>query len=581
MAKRFIVQTDFNAGGNMGKKMTRLNKGFGRFAANVTDGNSAIGRSFGNINKTIDRVAKVGLAALAGGVILASAQFVQFDQTIVGANARFKDFEAGSARSAKTLNLLKEAARETGKTTQFSAVEAAAGLNFYAKAGFTSAEAMAVLADTVDLATVAEMDFNRTADISSDLLGALGLNAEKSSVKIDNLTKLNRALGIATNAANVNLEDMFETLKVAGPIGTAAGENMNQLVAMTAALGGAGIKGSMGATALKNAYIRLAAPTDKVIAALSSIGLKQTDFIDQAGNMKSMVTIMKQLGDATSGLGKAEQLGVFATIFGKNAVAGAVNLSKSLSEIEFIMAKLEADTKLKSLADEIRKGLGMQIQILRSGLIELGFKFVEAFERDGRGALQGLIEFVQTVDITPLIEFSKIMVNIFTFLGKNWKLLLSVAGGIKAMAAALGIAKFAAVAFGIAFNATGVGLIVTAVGLLVTGLVALVLNFEKVKEAAKAAWEWLTKPVFGVIDPNKDVDRGNLNKIGTGRGGGILGGNGFGGIQTPSAAAGGATRSFGSVDININNNAGNNAEINQSKNMPKGVNVNMAPSFAF
>ena len=568
------MQTDFNAGGNMGKKMTRLNKGFGRFAANVTDGNSAIGRSFGNMNRTIDRIAKVGLMALAGGVILASAQFVQFDQTIVGANARFKDFVAGSEQSAKTLELLKKSARETGKVTQFSAVEAAAGLNFYAKAGFTSVEAMAVLADTVDLATVAEMDFNRTADISSDLLGALGLNAQNSAVKIDNLAKLNRALGIATNAANVNLEDLFETLKIAGPIGTAAGEKMNQLVAMTAALGGAGIKGSMGATALKNAYIRLAAPTDKVIDALSSIGLKQEDFIDQAGNMKSMVTIMKQLGDATGGLGKAEQLGVFATIFGKNAVAGAVNLSKSLSEIEFIMAKLESDTKLKSLADEIRKGLGMQIQILKSGLIELGFKFVEAFERDGRGALQGLIEFIQTVDITPLIEFSKIMVKIFTFAADNWKTILSFAGAIKGVSIAIAAVKLAA-GIGIVLSAGTVGVVIAALAAIGGAVMAIALNWEKVTDAVKTAWEWLNKPIFG---GDKSVDKNNGTNFG-GKGLGGTGSGDFNNINTPTPSTGGASRSFGSVDININNNAGDNAEIKQSRNMPKGVNIGLNPAF--
>ena len=126
--------------------------------------------------------------------------------------------------------------------------------------------------------TVAEADFNRTADISSDLLGALGKNADDSATKIQNLKDINRALGITANSANVDLEDLFETLKVAGPIATAAGEGMHELFAITGALGGAGIKGSMGATALKNAYIRLAAPTTKVSEALEKLKLSQKDF---------------------------------------------------------------------------------------------------------------------------------------------------------------------------------------------------------------------------------------------------------------------------------------------------------------
>ena len=266
MAKRFLVQTNFDAVDNMSGPMKKLNRGFGRFAADITNKNSTIGRSFGSLNKTINRAVAVGLIALAAGVGVAAREYVRFDQTITGANARFKDTVLGSQQAAKNMQLLKIAAREVGKTTQFSAVEAAAGLNFYAKAGFTTAEAMAVLADTVDLATVAESDFNRTADISSDLLGALGKNVQDSAQKIQNLKDINRALGITANAANVDLEDMFETLKIAAPIATAAGEGMHELFAITAALGGAGIKGSLAATALKNSYIRLAAPTDKVTA---------------------------------------------------------------------------------------------------------------------------------------------------------------------------------------------------------------------------------------------------------------------------------------------------------------------------
>jgi len=265
---------------------------------------------------------------------------------------------------------------------------------------------------------------------------------------------------------------------------------MHELFAITGALGGAGIKGSMGATALKNAYIRLAAPTDKVTAALDRLGLSQKDFVTADGDMKSMVNIMKQLGDASGNLGNAEQLGIFSEIFGKNAVAGAVNLSKSLSEVEFIMAKLESATALKDLADEIRKGLGMQIEILKSGLLELGFQFVEAFEKDGRGALQSLIDTVQNMDIKPLIEFSKVILSVFKFIAKNGRLLISLALGIKAVAIAMGVLTIATQFFGLALKATPIGMIITAVFLFGTALGLLWTHAEQVTAAVAKMGEW-------------------------------------------------------------------------------------------
>ncbi len=494
MSRNFIVRTDYKANGrDVLNKQEKMSRSFGRFATQLSDGNSVIGRSFGKVNKSINRVAMIGMAALAGSVAIAAREYVQFDQIITGANARFKDTVIGSKQAAINMQLLKDAAREVGSTTQFSATEAAAGLNFYAKAGFTTAEAMAVLADTVDLATAAEFDFNRAADISSDLLGALGKNVQDSAQKIQNLKDINRALGLTANSANVDLEDMFETLKIAGPIASKAGESMHQLFAITGALGSAGIKGSLAATALKNAYIRLAAPTDAVTAALGKLNLQQSDFIAADGKMKSIVDIMGQIGAASAGLGDAEQLGVFSEIFGKRAVAGATNLSKSLADVESIMQRLEGEQKLKDISDEIRKGLGNQILILKSGLLELGFQFIEAFEKDGRGALQGFIDTVQNIDITPLIKFSKIVVKIFGFVASNWKILLALAGGIKAVAIAMGILNILTQVFNITLKASPIGKIIVIVFLLATAITWLVLNWDKVVEVSVKVWEWMKK----------------------------------------------------------------------------------------
>jgi len=395
----------------------KLTRPYKKTTSRITALNKGLGQSFKKMSAGIARglltIAKVGLAALAGGIVLATREFVRFDDTIVGATARFKDLEIGTKESALAMEQLKKTARDVAKVTQFTATEAAAGLNFFAKAGFTSVEAMAALKTQVDLATVAELDLARTSDITSDLLASLGLNAADSTTKIENLAKLSNSLGIASNMANVTLEDMFETLKVAGPIATEAGEEMNQLIAITAALGGAGIKGTMAATALKNAYVRLAAPTNKVTAALEELGLKQSDFIDMNGDMKSMVDIMQQLGDAASDIGGAKRLGLFAQIFGKQAVAGATNMAKSLSEIELTFRALEGDRRIEVIADQIRTGLGMQVKILKSGLIELGFQFVEAFEKNGRGLLEKLITGVQNFDMKPIIEGAKLIGRVF------------------------------------------------------------------------------------------------------------------------------------------------------------------------
>lgn len=589
MAKRFLVQTDYKANDQTTSVQRRMNRGFSRFASNITDKNTAIGRSFGSLNKTINRAVAIGMVALAAGAGLAAREYVKLDQTLIGANARFKDTVLGTQQAEQNLLLLNDAARSVGKTTQFTAVQAAAGLNFFAKAGFTSAEAMAVLEDQVNLATVAETDFNRAADISSDLLGALGKNVQDSAQKIKNLKDINRALGLTANAANVDLEDMFETLKIAGPIATAAGEGMHELFAITGALGSAGIKGSLAATALKNAYIRLAAPTDKVTDALTELGLKQADFIDQSGKMKSMVTIMDMIGKASAGLGQTEQLAAFAEIFGLRAVAGATNLSKSLSEVQNIMQRLESETVLKDLADEIRKGLGNQVLILKSGLLELGLQFIQAFEKDGRGALAGLIEFVQGFNVDPLINFAKKIAEVFKFIADNWEILLSFAGGIKAVALAVGAVNIATKLFGLTLAASPVGAFIVTVGLLTTAIILLITKWDELETmfANSKIGKILEKGGGGPFSEGfEEARRQRLAERQAAasetdpRRARLAERQNIGTPDTPTPAPGIGTNPFNStIDVNFNDKP-DNVDVS-GNNTPSGVNVNIRPAVSF
>ena len=509
MGTRFSIEAIYKAIDQITapiRKMTIQNKNFTRAIKNDFAAAQRSVKSFGqSVKQNLGNAFKIGIAigigALAIGFGAAAKEFVTFSQSITEANARFKDVTIGTESAKKTMEELKKSAREAGATTQFTATESAKALDFFARAGFTSTEAMAILKNQIDLATVTGEDFARAADISSDLLGAMGLAAEDSATKIMNLKNLNNSLGLASNMANVTLEDMFETLKSAGPVGTAAGATMNELIAITAALGNSGIKGSMGATALKNAYIRLAAPTKNVNDALSDIGLTSKDFVDQSGKMRSMVDIMKLLGDKTKDLGQAEQLRVFAEIFGKQAVAGALNMSKSLADINNIFNELEGDKKIKDIADEIRTGLLLRIKILKSSLFELGFKFIEAFEKNGGAALDFITKAIQKFDPGPIIKGMKTAIKIFVTFFKVIKPLIPFILGIiiawQLYQKVLLIAAVAQAVFNLIMSLNPIGLIIIAIGLLIGLIILVVLNWDKIKEVilktVQIAIEWIKK----------------------------------------------------------------------------------------
>jgi len=490
VGNKFSLSGVISLGDKFSKPLKKAGRLYSRFSRNIRDENHMIGRSFrrvnSSLNKGLKRTAMVGFASLSIGLGLAAREFVTFDQAIVSASAKFKDLEIGTKNYADTQDLLRKKAREVGDQTHFTAKQAAEGLNFYAKAGFKSAEAMAVLADTVDLATVAEMDLNRTADISSDLLASLGLNASDTATKIKNLAFLNRSLGLSVNMANVNLEDMFETLKLAGPIAADIGATTNEIIAMTAALGGAGIKGSLASTALRNIYGRLIKPVGAIQDRLDQLNLSQKDFLRADGSL-DVLKAMDKIGKATEKLTKVERAAVFFDLFGLRAVAGASNLQKSLGGVQDIIKKLESDATLKKIADEMRTGLLMQLQTLGSAALEKAFQFFDAFTANGKDGIKKLTEAIRALDVKPLIQFTKTVISVLGFIADNWKILLSLAVGIKAVSAAIAIAEIAVGLFGITLGLTPIGGALIALGLLATAITLLVSHYDDLDKAASRA----------------------------------------------------------------------------------------------
>ena len=82
-----------------------------------------------------DVMAGIGLGVGAAGFVVQAAQF-EAQMSKVGAVSRATDDE---------LVQLKDTAEQLGKTTQFSALEAAQGLEFLAMAGFDAQSQMAAL----------------------------------------------------------------------------------------------------------------------------------------------------------------------------------------------------------------------------------------------------------------------------------------------------------------------------------------------------------------------------------------------------------------------------------------------------
>ena len=429
MALSFSVFNKFKAIDGVSAPVRKMRKNVGKFGKTAVRSFKRADRQASKLNKTLKGIligggVIGGVALLSRGIRSVTDEFIQFDDAIIAAGARFKDIGPDVDNFTERIQGIKKAARDAGATTEFTAAQSAKALDFLARAGFTSTESIGSLVSMIDLATASGEDFAAVADMSSDLLGAFGLASDNTAQKIKNLNRLNDVLVKTVNSANVTVTDMFETMKQVGPIATGVlGASLEEIASLTAVLGSSGIKGSEAMTALKNAYLRLAAPTSAARKIMKKFNISLDD---GKGGVRKMTDVLSDLGGRTSGLSKIKQAEILNELFGKRAIAGGKNLIDNIKNIkEFEKSLKNAGGTSKKTADLMRTSLGNRLKTLNSAFIEFGFRILENFEVKGKNAIDAFTEAIRNVDVKPIVEGITALVKVSVALFKALKFIAS------------------------------------------------------------------------------------------------------------------------------------------------------------
>jgi TP901 family phage tail tape measure protein len=377
-----------------------------------------------------------GFGLLSRGIGSVVEQFIDFDKAALGATVRFKDIGPNAKDFKDQLKGIEKAARDAGATTEFTAAQAASGLDFLARAGFKSEEAMQALVPMINLATATGEEFASAADKSSDLLGAFGLNADNTADKIKNLNRLNDVLVKTANSTNVTLETMFETMKTAAPVGKMVGASLEEVAAITGILGNVGIKGTEAGTAMKNMFLKLSAPASGAADLLETIGVK---IDDGTGNMKKFSVIMREISGATKEFGNIKVAKVLDTLFGKRAIAGAVNIGEQIDALEDLEKTLKAaGLTSQQTAEIMRTSIDAKLKSLGSAATEAGFKILNAFRVDGKEGIDALTDAIRAADMTPLINSLK---TVFGWISSITSFVFELGSGLGIVAAKLSLGE--------------------------------------------------------------------------------------------------------------------------------------------
>lgn len=168
--------------------------------------------------------------------------------------------------SQEQMDALRNTAMEMGRTTKFTAEEAAEALAYMAQAGWSTDEAISGLPGLLQLAASGGTDLGETASIVTNALNAFGLKATDAGHFAD-------LLAVAASSADTNVALMGETFKyVAANAGTMniSAEDIAHSIGLIA---NSGIKGSQAGTALSRILTRIATDAGASKDTLGALGI--------------------------------------------------------------------------------------------------------------------------------------------------------------------------------------------------------------------------------------------------------------------------------------------------------------------
>ena len=256
------------------------------------------------------------------------------------------------------LKALRNQARQLGGSTLFTAGQAADAQGFLGMAGFDPKAIKAAMPGMLDLAAAGGAELAQTADIASNIMSGMGLQA-------DQMGKLGDVLVGTFTRSNTNLQMLGETMKYAAPMARTYGVELEVAAAMAGKLGDAGLQGSMGGTALSTIMNRLATPPKAARKALDEL---QVSTVDTNGDLRQMADILKDIYDKTQAMGSAKRGGLLKAIAGAEAVKGMAQLvdQAGVGELQKLIATL------RETQGEAAKTAGVMADNLKGDITTLG-----------------------------------------------------------------------------------------------------------------------------------------------------------------------------------------------------------------
>lgn len=357
----------------LGAELTGSFKGAFAAAQKEMQGLTKASEQMKSVGTSLTAKVTAPIAGLGAAAIMVGANFEEGMSKVA----------AVSGATGSDLEKLTAKARELGAKTQFSATEAAEGLNYMAMAGWDTQQMLGGIDGVLSLAAASGEELALVSDIVTDAMTAFGMKAEESGRFAD-------VLAAASSSANTNVAMLGESFKYVAPLAGAMGYSAEDTSVALSLMANAGIKGSQSGTALKTMLANMASPTKQMKKSMDALGISLTN---SDGSMKSLDEVMRMLRGSFADLDEIQQASAASTIFGKEAMAGALAvINASEEDFEKLTGAINnSNGAAEEMAKVVNDNLKGRIKEMQSALEEAGISIYNNLQP----SLEAGVAFIQ------------------------------------------------------------------------------------------------------------------------------------------------------------------------------------------
>ncbi|MFE5514453.1 phage tail tape measure protein [Streptomyces sp. NPDC056529] len=277
-----------------------------RLTADVSRYTASMRTAARNTSQVANAGAVVGTALVAGFAV-AAASAAKFDKEL--SNVR-----AVTGATGKEMQQLRAAALEAGKTTSFTATEAARAEAELARAGISTADIIGgALKGSLALAAAGQVDLTEAAVVSAQAMNTFGLAGK-------DVTHIADLLAAGANKSAADVHGLAMSLRMGGLLAHQTGLSIEDTVGTLAAFADHALIGSDAGTSLKVMLQRLVPQSKEAADMMAQIGFSA---YDSKGEFVGLNELAGRMKTSFSQLTPEARNAAMATIFGADAVRSA------------------------------------------------------------------------------------------------------------------------------------------------------------------------------------------------------------------------------------------------------------------